>query len=262
MEEILIQDNSGDKDNFTIIPNYIANHSTANDQALYFQMKRLAGDKGQSFASEKYFMDKLGIGRKALKKAIHYLLNNKWISYVGYKDTQTKGGIQKIKVYKINNIWKMNTEYYQGVSESTLLYQGVSERAGGGVQKDIQGVSERAPINIKENNIYITNIRESPFQKTKLFFQLLEEKNPEYYKTLGAIITKKVESLDVEQRKSFDYEMWKFMNYWCELDQSGRKQRWERQETFEVSRRVATWLSNKKEIKIVGNRKMVGCIKV
>ena len=39
-----ILDESGDKKYFTIVPNYILNHSTATTQALYLQMKRLAND--------------------------------------------------------------------------------------------------------------------------------------------------------------------------------------------------------------------------
>ena len=37
--------------------------------------------------------------------------------------------------------------------------------------------------------------------------------------------------------------MLKFISYWTELDKSGRKQRWEKQETFEVARRLVTWFS-------------------
>jgi hypothetical protein len=48
---VKILDNSGDKRYFTIVPNYILNHSTAIDQALYLQMKRLAGDEGLCFAT-------------------------------------------------------------------------------------------------------------------------------------------------------------------------------------------------------------------
>ena len=39
MDNIDFVDESGDREHFTIIPNYIANHSSAVDQALYFQMK-------------------------------------------------------------------------------------------------------------------------------------------------------------------------------------------------------------------------------
>lgn len=39
-------------------------------------------------------------------------------------------------------------------------------------------------------------------------------------------------------------EIDKFVAYWTEPSKSGRKQRWEMQKTFEVSRRLATWLGN------------------
>jgi len=41
-------------------------------------------------------------------------------------------------------------------------------------------------------------------------------------------------------------ELKKFDNYWTELNKSWTKQRWEQQKTFEVQRRLATWLWNKK----------------
>ena len=153
--QLNISDNSGDKDFFTIIPNYIANHSTANDQALYLQMKKHAGENGQCYVSEKTLLMKLGIGRTALKKSITYLLNKNWISYIGQKKIKTMGGNQYIKNYKINNIWKINTNHYRkGVSETAPLnIKGVSENTQRGVQNDIKGVSETAPKKIVFNNI-------------------------------------------------------------------------------------------------------------
>ena len=43
-QKLLVDDGSGDKEFFTIVPNFILNHSTATEQALYLQLKRLAGD--------------------------------------------------------------------------------------------------------------------------------------------------------------------------------------------------------------------------
>lgn len=137
-----IEDESGDRKYFTTIPNYIANHSTANDQALYFQMKKHAGERGECFLSEKTLMSKLGIGRKALKKSINYLLDHKWIALKGHRMVNTAGGEQYVKVYSIIDIWKMNIDYYdKGVAKRTPL----SKRSQRGVQKDIKGVAERAP---------------------------------------------------------------------------------------------------------------------
>ena len=44
-QEIKIKDDSGDKEFFTIIPNYVLNHSTHWDREVYIQMKKIAGDK-------------------------------------------------------------------------------------------------------------------------------------------------------------------------------------------------------------------------
>lgn len=38
-------------------------------------------------------------------------------------------------------------------------------------------------------------------------------------------------------------EVQKFILYWTELNKTGKKQRWEMEKTFEVNRRLATWLS-------------------
>jgi len=133
MAEIKIQDRSGDKDFFTIIPNYITNHSTANDQALYLQMKRYAGEEGKCFATEKTLMAKLAVGKKAFDKSLQYLLEKKWISYVG----MTQGKTRPIKTYKIENIWELNTEHYLEISsESNIsLVKDKSQKEGDKFQK-------------------------------------------------------------------------------------------------------------------------------
>jgi len=115
-----INDESGDKDFFTIIPNYIANHSTANDQSLYFQMKKYAGESGKCFATEQTLMKKMKIGKKAFDKSLDYLLKQKWVTFVGL----TQGKTRPIKTYKINNIWQQNSNYYKEIStESNVSFQ-------------------------------------------------------------------------------------------------------------------------------------------
>lgn len=46
------------------------------------------------------------------------------------------------------------------------------------------------------------------------------------------------------QKDLLSAELKKFIEYWTELNKSGTKQRWEQQLTFEVKRRLATWLNN------------------
>jgi hypothetical protein len=152
-EKIQIHDESNDKGYFTIVPNFILNHSTANDQSLYLQMKRYAGEKGECFASESRLAKQMGIGRKALKKSLAYLLSHHWISYKGTKQVMTKGGLQTINIYGVNDIWKMNTDHYKGVYERTPPTQGVLESTGGVLKRKPKGCSKEHLIRsiVKKN---------------------------------------------------------------------------------------------------------------
>jgi hypothetical protein len=134
-EDIQIEDHSGDRKYFTMIPNYIRNHSTAIDQALYFNMKSYAGDNGTCFVSKRNLASKMGIGRTALTKSIKYLIDHKWIAEVGFKTIKTSGGDQKVSVYRINDIWALNQAFYsQGGSETAPLSDskvGLKQQGGG-----------------------------------------------------------------------------------------------------------------------------------
>ena len=222
-----IQDQSNDKQYFTIIPNYIANHSSANDQALYFQMKRYAEEKGKCFASEKLLMDKLKIGNKALKKSIKYLTEHEWISLIGKEKIETTGGKQERKVYVVNDIWEMNNNFYKGVVESEPLDdKGVVESNSRGVQKEAKGVCFQKT---KKNN----NNKNNKEDITKTFFQLKETPT------------------DIKQfckEKCFsnvEEELENFKGYWTETNSSG-KERWQGEKYFDIKRRLNTWFKNKK----------------
>lgn len=51
-------------------------------------------------------------------------------------------------------------------------------------------------------------------------------------------------------------ELKKFIDYWTELNKSGTKQRWEQQPTFEIKRRLTTWLNNIKSFNKKTERKI------
>ena len=120
-----VKDESGDRKYFTIIPNYILNHSTATAQALYMQLKRLAGENGLAYPSRDFLVNQLKISKPTLRKEFIYLLEKGWIEYVGEKEVMTAGGNQKVKAYRINDIWKLNCESYKNQRgekiEPTLL---------------------------------------------------------------------------------------------------------------------------------------------
>jgi len=114
-----VVDESQDRRYFTLVPNYILNHSTAIDQALYLQMKRAAGENGLCYITQKTFCQRLGIGKIKLQKSLQYLLDHKWIAFVGTTDSKTK----PINTYRINDIWKLNVEYYHDQKKSSKSAQ-------------------------------------------------------------------------------------------------------------------------------------------
>lgn len=137
-----IHDESGDKKYFTLVPNYILNHSSSHDQSLYLQMKKYAGENGKCTASKNTLMKKMRIGEKAFNKSLKYLIDHKWVEYAGNSYIVTPGGKQNIKTYKIIDIWKQNIEHYEGGAESNHPDKVVSEVTKGGVESSPKVVSE------------------------------------------------------------------------------------------------------------------------
>ena len=116
-----IIDSSGDKDFFTVIPNFIINHSTAIDRALYLEMKRFAGEDGQCFATQETMMKRLEIGRKTFKKSLDYLEKKGWVTFIGL----TGGKTRPVKTYKVNNIWQEKSDYYKKIpAKRTVSLEG------------------------------------------------------------------------------------------------------------------------------------------
>jgi len=118
---------SGDRKYFTIIPNYILNHSTIWDREVYIQMKRITGESGTCWTSKKNLADQCGMSVSRLKKSISYLLEHHWIELIGERKTESSGGKQSTKEYKVVDLWDKNVHFYQdkgGSSENQPLTKG------------------------------------------------------------------------------------------------------------------------------------------
>ena len=186
-EQIEMQDDSGDKNYFTMIPNYILNHSTATAQALYFQLKKLAGEKGIAFPSRNYLMEKLGVSKPTLLNEFKYLLDKGWVKRVEDKTVITAGGPQQIKAYKIVDIWKLNIDHYEelykgGKKENPPLDKGVKNNTQGGKETYQKGVKNTTPNNIHINNNQLIrkDILPSVLDKDNTMRAVTGEKMSEY----------------------------------------------------------------------------------
>lgn len=236
-EKIVIENETNDHRYFTIIPNYILNHSTAYDRDLYAQMKRIAGDNGVCYMSQAKMAKQCGVSINRLKKSLKYLVENEWIKIAGEKIIETKGGNQKVLVYKMVDLWNKNNDFYnKGVSQDDIpLSKGVSPNDDKGYHQMTKGVSPNDDKEDIYNKNYINKIDITPAQEAFDFFTgNKQEKVVEY------LIEKGIpEQIAMSELK-------RFISYWTELNSTGKKQRWQMEKTFEVRRRLATWFSNVK----------------
>ncbi len=145
MSDFRVEDESGDRRYFTMVPNYVLNHSSAIDQAVYLQMKRYAGENGSCFASGKTIRKKLKIGKATYNKSVKYLLDHEWIYDKGSVLVETAGGPQMVKVYGLRDLWRMNNDHYsKGGPDETTLQRGGLKIAKGGPDR-LKGGSRLAP---------------------------------------------------------------------------------------------------------------------
>ena len=235
MTKIKIEDGSGDKDFFTIIPNYILNHSTIWDREVYTQMKRIAGENGKCYMSIPNLAKKCGMGKERLKKSIKYLIEHNWIKYLGKIPTITKGGEQLVNTYKIENIWRLNTDFYKGGSP-----QGYPQDKGGSPQTSKGGrqITEGGSCHACKEEPF----KEEPFKEdretpSQIFKKFLSSS----YQEKKLLLKEKLgRCLEDDEEKEIE----RFTDYWTEPNKSGTKQRWELERTFDLIRRVKTWFNN------------------
>ena len=141
-EGMQIIDESGDKAFFTIVPNYVLNHSTMYDREVYIQMKRIAGEKGTCWMARNSLAKQCGISLDRLKKSIKYLVDHGWIERIGDKSVDTSGGAQKVNEYRIVDLWDVNNDFYQKSKGGSSKNPPSSQR---GVVDDIKGGSSGNP---------------------------------------------------------------------------------------------------------------------
>ena len=156
-KKMRIYDESSEKKYFTIIPNYILNHSTLYDREVYIQMKRITGEDGECWCSRETLAKQCGISVRRLDKSLQYLLDHDWIRNAGTKKVNTKGGAQTVVVYKVVDLWKKNMDFYAskgGAPNATPLPKGGARIVSKGVHERAKGGAPRAH-------------KEEPFNKNK-----------------------------------------------------------------------------------------------
>lgn len=92
----------------------------------------------------------------------------------------------------------------------------------------------------RNENVNEISISEStPREDSMKFFDMINQNSTEYVHFLVEFAKKTNMDENLAGR-----EVKKFADYWCERTPNGKKMRWEMEKTFQVQRRLATWLGN------------------
>ncbi len=147
------QFNNESKKYFTIVPNYIIDHSASHEKSLYLVMKRLAGETGTCWASPITLGKIMGVSPNTVRKYRKILTQKGWIKKVGQR-----GKTRPSDEYKITDIWELNEQFYTKKDSSTVE---LSLRKFNHCANKVQPVSlQSSTIGNKEDNDKKMNYKE------------------------------------------------------------------------------------------------------
>jgi hypothetical protein len=109
------QFNNESKKYFTIVPNYIIDHSASHEKSLYLVMKRLAGETGTCWASPITLGKIMGVSPNTVRKYRKILARKGWIEKIGQR-----GKTRPSDEYEITDIWELNEQFYSKKDSSTI----------------------------------------------------------------------------------------------------------------------------------------------
>lgn len=130
------------------------------------------------------------------------------------------------------------------ISKEDSNYSNVTQRNARNVREEKRRIEEREGRD-KSEFIPTTHLGDLPEVEKK-------ENTPSHtarsFLTGGAVYNEMLSEFSKGENKSgVESEFKKFVLYWTEPNKGGTKQRWEQQPTFEIRRRLLTWLSRSKE---------------
>ena len=81
----------------------------------------------------------------------------------------------------------------------------------------------------------------TPRETMQDFIRMVTDKDSIYDQFVAKVVIQRNLTGNIVQA-----ELDKFVNYWCEKNKTGTKERWEMEKVFEVQRRLGTWFGNMK----------------
>lgn len=109
-----IKDESQERKYFSIVPNFIVNHSTLEERGFYLTLKRIAGEYGSVRYSARDLAKMCGISDDTVYRLLASLIKRGWIRTAGKIPT----GHKPRQTYSIVDLWKKNIDFYSQTEEN------------------------------------------------------------------------------------------------------------------------------------------------
>jgi len=198
----------------------------ASSQLLYFHLTMRADDEG-FVDSPKRIMRLIGVGDDDLK----ILIAKRFI-------LTFESGIVVIKHWLIHNTIRMdrfNKTNYQDEKDLLIIKKNSAYTETGNQMATNDGHK------LSKAKLSKVKLELTPSQFAKKFFEdrLMQEE-----------VAKKIAEKYKSDLNKLLIEINKFSLYWTEPNKSGTKVRWQLQQTFDVKRRIVTWLNKSNEFNI------------
>ena len=203
----------------------------ASSQLLYFHLTMRADDEG-FVDSPKRIMRLIGVGDDDLK----ILIAKRFI-------LTFESGIVVIKHWLIHNTIRMdrfNKTNYQDEKDLLIIKKNSAYTETGNQMATNDG-HKLSKVKISKAKLSKVKLELTPSQFAKKFFEdrLMQEE-----------VAKKIAEKYKSDLNKLLIEINKFSLYWTEPNKSGTKVRWQLQQTFDVKRRIVTWLNKSNELNI------------
>lgn len=210
----------------------------ASSQLLYFHLSMRADDDG-FISNPKKILRMIGSGEDDLK----VLLAKRFI-------LDFQSGVVVIKHWRIHN-YIQNDRYHE--TKYIEEKNGLIVKGNGAYTECIQSVTETdtevrlgkvrlGKARLEKEEKFLVASAPTPKQEAVRFFQIVSEEGSDFESIIQEICASSRASPDLIRR-----ELKKFSSYWTEPTPAGNKQFWETKKTFEVKRRLVTWLGNIKQ---------------
>lgn len=123
-----IIDESSDRKYFSMIPNFIVNHSTLEERGFYLTLKRIAGENGEVTMTARNLADACGVSKDKVYRLYKKLLKRGWIKEGRKIEANTKPR----QSYVIVDLWELNMKYYsqnkpKPKSDNSIIHNEVFE---------------------------------------------------------------------------------------------------------------------------------------